>query len=77
MIPTINELLVVRDKAVEALRGQRPGNGFVGAFREAELAGYVQDTVEFNVFVTIFVGAIDSVVIDGCGSIISIQMKAV
>lgn len=72
---TIDELMVVRDKAFEALAEQKPGNEFIGAFGEAKHAGYKMYTIEHNVFCAIFVGAIDEVRIDGLGTIMAIKLK--
>ena len=61
MMISNQELMRVRDDAVAAVQDQKPGVMFVGAFGEAEKAGYRKDSIAYNIFVTIFVGGLGNV----------------
>ena len=71
MMISIEELMKVRDDAFCALNEQVVGAEFVGAFGEADKAGYQKDTVEFNVFCAIFAGALKDVWIDKVSGLIA------
>jgi hypothetical protein len=55
---TSNAVRTVIDTALAAARGVVPGATFIGAFGEADKAGYARDSLEFDLFVSLFLNHI-------------------
>lgn len=76
-IPTVQELRDILQAVTVAVLKLDVGYKFTGAFGEAKAAGYRPGTVQYNVFVSMYLSNIENVAIytDDAGRITKIMVK--